>query len=103
MLLALTVLEERLDVVIVQARFVPHVSGFYPKRAAARLAVDTHQSGSQQIIKSGPERRSSGAALAFDAGGHIVIQRNGRSDAHGASSLASQASSWVKPVCGAES
>src|SRR5208283_867615 len=94
MLFALAVLEEGLDVVIVQARFVSHVAGLDPELTAARRAVDAQQCGSQQIIECVAERRSSGTALTFDALGHVVIQRNCCTDAHDASSLASQASFW---------
>src|ERR1700722_9031751 len=57
-LFALAVLDERLNIVIVQPRFVTHGGWFDPQRAA-RLAIDTHQSRSQQIVERVPERRSS--------------------------------------------
>ena len=54
----LAVLEQRLDIVIVQPRFVPHVSGFDFERTAARFVFDTQQRRSQEIIQGIPERRS---------------------------------------------
>src|ERR1700691_475903 len=76
---AFAVLDERLDVVIVQPRFVTHGSGFDPEPTAARLVVYTHQRRSQQIIECVPERRSPGLAFTFNSGHHIVIERNGGS------------------------
>src|SRR5580700_6359786 len=48
---AFAVLEERLDAVIVQPRFVPHVSGFDPQRAAARLVAAVQRRRPKEIVE----------------------------------------------------
>src|SRR5271154_1213462 len=83
--LALPVLDQRFDVVIVQPRFVTHGNRFDPKRKAARLIVDAHQRRSQKIVECVPERRSPGLAFAFNSSHHIVIEGNRSPDAHDAS------------------
>ena len=92
MLLALAVLDERFDTVIVQAEFVAHVGRFDADGTAARRVVDAHQCRSQEIIEGIAERCSPGLAFPFDSCHDIVIQGDGRSDAHDAFSLASRAS-----------
>ena len=97
MAVALAVLQERLDVVIVEPWFVPHVGGLNGERTTARLVVDTQQCRPQQIIEGVPERSSPGQTLPFNARHHIVIQRNSGSDAHDVLSLASTASARFVP------
>src|SRR6266566_4634830 len=92
MLFAFAVRDERLDVVIIQPRFVSHMSRFDPEPTAARLLIETQQRRPEQIIKGIPERGSSGLALALDPRHDIVVKRHRRSDAHDASILASNAS-----------
>lgn len=65
MLLALAVLDERLDVVVVQSRLVAHVSGSNLERPAGWLVAGIQQRRAEQIVKRVAERRTTGLAFRF--------------------------------------
>jgi hypothetical protein len=71
---AFSVFKERLGIVIVLPRFVPHGNGLDPERAAARIAVAAKQYRTQKIIETFAERRSSGQTFTFHLGHHIIIE-----------------------------
>jgi hypothetical protein len=56
-LIAFAVLEERLDAVIVEPGFVPHVSGFDFKRTPAARVTGAQQRSAQKIVEGVAERR----------------------------------------------
>jgi hypothetical protein len=64
---AFAVLKQRLDIVIVQPRFVSHVSGFDREGAVARSIVKAERYRSQKVVEGVAERRSSGLAFTFHA------------------------------------
>ena len=93
MLFALAILEQRFDVVVVQPRFIAHMSGSDFQGSASGLTVGCQEPRPKRFIEGIPERRASGLAFALQACDDVVIESNGRSYAHDALSLASKASS----------
>jgi hypothetical protein len=91
MLLAFSVFDERFDLVIVQTRLVAHMDRFDPE-GTTRDFAGAQQGHTQKLIERLAERKPSGLALSFYSGGNIVVEHDGRSDAHDAYRVASKTS-----------
>lgn len=92
---ALSVFEQRFDIVVAQSGPVAHVSRFDLQSSALTLGLDT-QRCPQQIVQGVPKGGSAGAAFAFNAFHHVVIECNGGADAHDALMVASGASEEIR-------
>ena len=75
MLFAFSIFEQGLDVVIVQAGSIPHVSGFDLQQPAPGPVLNTER-GAQQIIQRVPEGGPPGPAFALDPLQDIAVQGN---------------------------
>ena len=90
--LALSKLQKRLDIVVVEPRPLPHVRRLDADRAPRWLIVSSMKPRPQQVVERIPKRTTPALTFAFHPDQYILIQRNSRPDAHDASILASSAS-----------
>ena len=82
--LALSKLQKRLDIVVVEPRPVPHVRRLDADLAPRWLIVSSQKPRPQQVVKRIPKRITLALTFTFYPDQYILIQNNGRPDAHDA-------------------
>jgi hypothetical protein len=90
--IALSVLEKRFDIVVVQPGTISHVNRMDSEFAGAGLCLSLRQGHPEQIVQGVSKRGSSRPAFVLDPLDNIIIERDCRTDAHDVLSLASKAS-----------
>src|SRR3954453_4926517 len=99
MLIPLAVFEQRFYAVVIQPGLESHVHRFDLDVPAPWLLIKMKQCQPQQIVQSVTKGTPTRNALALYAFQNILIERDGRPDAHDVKMIASQASEWQSYYC----